>query len=55
MKEKSLDIALDVQSRTVFCQRARGADLYIIPDWRNQRSSITLNKLVLSASVIGLA
>ena len=30
MKEKSVDIALDVQSRTVFYQRARGADLYII-------------------------
>ena len=30
MKEKSIDIALDVQSRTVFYQRARGADLYIL-------------------------
>ena len=27
MKEKSMDIALDVQPRTVFYQRARGADL----------------------------
>ena len=36
MKEKSVDIALDVQSRTVFFQRARGADLYIIAGWRNQ-------------------
>src|SRR6266498_2939337 len=26
MKEQSVDIALDVQSRTVFFQRARGAD-----------------------------
>lgn len=36
MKEKSVDIALDVQTRTVFFQRARGADLYIIAGWRNQ-------------------
>ena len=27
MKEKSVDIALDVQSRTIFYQRGRGADL----------------------------
>ena len=39
MKEKSVDIALDVQSRTVFFQRARGADLYIIAGWRNQHSN----------------
>jgi len=30
MKEKAIDIALDVQTRTVFYQRSRGADLYII-------------------------
>ncbi len=40
MKEKSVDIALDVQSRTVFFQRARGADLYIIAGWRNQHTNI---------------
>ncbi|HWP60005.1 MAG TPA: ABC transporter substrate-binding protein [Candidatus Acidoferrales bacterium] len=38
MKERSVDIALDVQSRTVFFQRARGADLYIIAGWRNQHT-----------------
>src|SRR5260221_223584 len=36
MKEKSVDIALDVQSRTIFYQRSRGADVYIIAGWRNQ-------------------
>jgi ABC-type nitrate/sulfonate/bicarbonate transport system substrate-binding protein len=36
MKEKSVDIALDVQTRTVFFQRSRGADLYIVAGWRNQ-------------------
>jgi NMT1/THI5 like len=36
MKEKAVDIALDVQTRTVFYQRSRGADLYIIAGWRNQ-------------------
>ncbi|MGH7773260.1 MAG: ABC transporter substrate-binding protein [Candidatus Binatia bacterium] len=40
MKEKSVDIALDVQSRTVFFQRARGADLYIIAGWRNQHTAV---------------
>jgi len=40
MKEKSVDIALDVQSRTVFYQRARGADLYIISGWRNQHTNL---------------
>jgi ABC-type nitrate/sulfonate/bicarbonate transport system substrate-binding protein len=40
MKEKSEDIALDVQSRTVFFQRARGADLYIIAGWRNQHTNV---------------
>ena len=40
MKEKSVDIALDVQSRTVFFQRARGADLYIIAGWRNQTTGV---------------
>lgn len=39
MKEKSIDIALDVQSRTVFYQRARGADIYIIAGWRNQHTN----------------
>jgi len=39
MKEKSVDIALDVQSRTVFYQRARGADIYIIAGWRNQHTN----------------
>jgi ABC-type nitrate/sulfonate/bicarbonate transport system substrate-binding protein len=36
MKEKAIDIALDVQTRTVFFQRSKGADLYIIAGWRNQ-------------------
>jgi ABC-type nitrate/sulfonate/bicarbonate transport system substrate-binding protein len=40
MKERSVDIALDVQSRTVFFQRARGADLYIIAGWRNQHTNV---------------
>jgi ABC-type nitrate/sulfonate/bicarbonate transport system substrate-binding protein len=40
MKEKSIDIALDVQSRTVFYQRARGADLYILCGWRNQHTNV---------------
>jgi ABC-type nitrate/sulfonate/bicarbonate transport system substrate-binding protein len=40
MKEKSVDIALDVQSRTIFYQRARGADLYIIAGWRNQHTNL---------------
>lgn len=40
IKEKSIDIALDVQSRTVFFQRARGADLYIIAGWRNQGTGV---------------
>ncbi len=40
MKEKSVDIALDVQSRTVFFQRARGADLYVIAGWRNQHTNV---------------
>jgi ABC-type nitrate/sulfonate/bicarbonate transport system substrate-binding protein len=38
MKEKSIDIALDVQSRTIFFQRSRGADVYIIAGWRNQHT-----------------
>ena len=38
MKEKSVDIALDVQSRTIFFQRSRGADVYIIAGWRNQHT-----------------
>jgi ABC-type nitrate/sulfonate/bicarbonate transport system substrate-binding protein len=40
MKEQSVDIALDVQSRTIFFQRARGADLYIIAGWRNQHTNV---------------
>ena len=40
MKERSVDIALDVQSRTAFFQRARGADLYIIAGWRNQHINV---------------
>ena len=40
MKERSVDVALDVQSRTVFFQRARGADLYIIAGWRNQHTNV---------------
>lgn len=36
MKEKAVDIALDVQSRTMFFQRSKGADIYIIAGWRNQ-------------------
>jgi ABC-type nitrate/sulfonate/bicarbonate transport system substrate-binding protein len=40
MKEKSVDIALDVQSRTIFYQRARGADIYIIAGWRNQHTNV---------------
>jgi len=36
MKEKAVDIALDVQTRTVFFQRSKGADIYIIAGWRNQ-------------------
>src|SRR5574341_2591325 len=40
MKEKSVDIALDVQSRTVFYQRGRGADLYIVAGWRNQHTNV---------------
>ena len=38
MKEKSVDIALDVQSRTIFFQRSRGADVYVIAGWRNQHT-----------------
>src|SRR5262245_25323367 len=39
MKEKSVDIALDVQSRTIFFQRSRCADIHIIAGWRNQHTS----------------
>jgi hypothetical protein len=35
MKEKAVDIALDVQTRTIFFQRSKGADIYIIAGWRN--------------------
>ncbi|MGH7847187.1 MAG: ABC transporter substrate-binding protein, partial [Candidatus Binatia bacterium] len=37
-----VDIALDVQSRTIFFQRARGADIYIIAGWRNQRPGVII-------------
>ncbi len=40
MKEKAIDIALDVQTRTVFFQRSKGADLYIIAGWRNQHTHV---------------
>jgi ABC-type nitrate/sulfonate/bicarbonate transport system substrate-binding protein len=40
MKEKSVDIALDVQSRTIFYQRGRGADIYILAGWRNQHTNL---------------
>jgi hypothetical protein len=43
MKEKSIDLALDILTPTVFFQRARGADLYIIAGWRNQRSSVVVS------------
>jgi NitT/TauT family transport system substrate-binding protein len=43
MKEKSIDIALDIMPRTVFFQRARGADIYIIAGWRNQRGSMVVS------------
>jgi hypothetical protein len=39
MKEQSMDIALDVQSRTVSFS-ARDADLYIIFGWRNQHTNV---------------
>ena len=42
MKEKSIDIALDIMAPTVFFQRARGADLYIIAGWRNQRGGVVV-------------
>ena len=40
MKEKAVDIALDVQSRTLFFQRSKGADIYIIAGWRNQHTHV---------------
>jgi hypothetical protein len=39
MKEQSVDIALDVQSRTVFYQSSR-RDLYILCGWRNQHQRL---------------
>jgi ABC-type nitrate/sulfonate/bicarbonate transport system substrate-binding protein len=42
MKEKSIDIALDIMPRTVFFQRSKGADIYIIAGWRNQRGSMVV-------------
>jgi len=44
MKERSVDIALDVQSRTIFFQRARGADIYIIAGWRNQVPGVMIGR-----------
>ena len=43
MKEKSIDIALDIMPATVFFQRARGSDIYIIASWRNQRGSVVVS------------
>ena len=43
MKERSIDIALDILTPTVFFQRARGADLYIIAGWRNQRANVVVS------------
>jgi ABC-type nitrate/sulfonate/bicarbonate transport system substrate-binding protein len=43
MKEKSIDLALDILTPTVFFQRARGADLYIIAGWRNQRANLVVS------------
>lgn len=41
MKEKGIDIALDVLAVTVFYQRLkRSADLHIIAGWRNQKTSV---------------
>ena len=39
MKEKSVDIALDVQSGQYFFNASRGADVYIIAGWRNQHTA----------------
>ncbi|HWP59300.1 MAG TPA: ABC transporter substrate-binding protein [Candidatus Acidoferrales bacterium] len=43
MKEKSIDIALDIMASTIFFQRARGADIYIIAGWRNQRGGVVVS------------
>ena len=43
MKERSIDIALDIMAPTVFFQRARGADIYIIAGWRNQRGGVVVS------------
>ncbi|MBI2985243.1 MAG: ABC transporter substrate-binding protein [Deltaproteobacteria bacterium] len=40
MEEKGIDIALDILTPTVFFQRSRGADLYIIAGWRNQSAHV---------------
>jgi ABC-type nitrate/sulfonate/bicarbonate transport system substrate-binding protein len=37
MKDKDVDIATDVQPRTVFYQSSQGEDLCIIAGWRNNR------------------
>jgi hypothetical protein len=53
MKEQSVDIALDVQSRTVFFQRARGADLYIISGWRNQHTNVWVGDMLAEEEKLG--
>ncbi len=41
MKEKAIDIALDVLAVTVFYQRLKlRADLHIVAGWRNQKTSV---------------
>src|SRR5262245_47034420 len=53
MKEKAVDIALDVQTRTVFYQRARGADIYIIAGWRNQHTNLWVGPPHIKSLQIG--
>jgi hypothetical protein len=53
MKEQSVDIALDVQSRTVFFQRAGGADLYIISGWRNQHTNVWVGDMLAEEEKLG--
>src|SRR5215831_8697187 len=49
MKERSVDIALDVQSRTVFFQRARGADIYIIAQ---RKAPVALGRLIAGSATL---
>jgi len=44
MEEKGVDIALDILTPTVFFQRSRGADLYIIAGWRNQSAHVWVGR-----------